>query len=295
MITKELFEHFSDIGYSYEGSLEGGGIAISETIAIPYQESDCNEVFLAVEHTSICSEYLDSLEAPSTDVKKNDDGSYTIVGAKNDNDNNIYIVDEQGNRTSEVIGETLRPYDFMNTNDSDGTFTDHADITFDTKKLNVSGTIMRNKHVTESIYNANGEELVIWGMKIFQNELQAQSPSTFYGQLEVLRFLSANYDALNSSSGQGSLDLKSSLGLPKYTPIQVGTTRTGKPIITTLRAMGNLIFGANMRKTKPLILTKKWYYDQVMKQVGSYNQSQNKGEGYNIGFPYFGEIGRAHV
>ncbi|WP_199414973.1 hypothetical protein [Chitinophaga silvisoli] len=31
------------------------------------------------------------------------------------------------------------------------------------------------------------------------------------------------------------------------------------------------------------------YYRKVMEKVGSYNQSQNGGNGYNAGAPYYGE------
>ena len=55
---------------------------------------------------------------------------------------------------------------------------------------------------------------------------------TFYGELEVLRNLSANNEAL---------DIKNSLGLHPYTAISAGVNRDGTPIITTLRAMGNFI------------------------------------------------------
>lgn len=44
-----------------------------------------------------------------------------------------------------------------------------------------------------------------------------------------------------------------------------------------------------MRKTKPLLLGTSWYYKQVMPVVGAYNQKQNNGNGYNAGFPFYGE------
>jgi RHS repeat-associated protein len=43
----------------------------------------------------------------STDVTKNDDGSYKVVAAKADGDKNIYVQNSKGHRTGEIIGKTL--------------------------------------------------------------------------------------------------------------------------------------------------------------------------------------------
>ncbi len=220
----------------------------------------------------------------STDVIQNADGSYTVVNAHNDNDCNIYVVNAKGERTGDVIGETMRPYDFMSTNDANGTFKfdkNSSGVTFNLNKLTVSGTVKPNEHTTSTINNADAQELLNWGVELYQNELERQSPATFYGSLEVLKEMSANGAAL---------DFKASLGLSKYTALRAGTNSEGKPIITTLRAIGNMTFGNNMRLTKPYLLgSPGWYYGQVMQQVGAYNQSQNKGNGYNSGHPYYGE------
>ncbi len=53
--------------------------------------------------------------------------------------------------------------------------------------------------------------------------------------------------------------------------------------------MGNMTFGANVRSTKLLTFGTTWYYKQVMSEVGAYNPRQNKGGGYNSGFPCYGE------
>ena len=208
----------------------------------------------------------------STDVRKNKDGTYTVVNAKNDDDNNIYVVNSKGNRTGEVIGTTMTPFDFMSTDDATGEFLN---------KLTVSGTVHPNKHTTATITNANAQELLNWGKELFRDEVERQSPSTFYGELEILKEMSAN---------GSSFDFKVSLGASKSTALEAGNTSDGKPIITTLRAIGNTTFGANMRSTKQYLLgTPLWYYSTVMKEVGKYNQDHNGGNGYNNGYPYFGE------
>lgn len=44
----------------------------------------------------------------STDVTQNEDGTYKVVGGDiNDGDKNIYVVDTNGKRTGETIGESL--------------------------------------------------------------------------------------------------------------------------------------------------------------------------------------------
>jgi RHS repeat-associated protein len=49
----------------------------------------------------------------STDVNKNKDGTYTVVGGKVDGDKNIYVVENKNKRTGEVIGKTLTDHSFL--------------------------------------------------------------------------------------------------------------------------------------------------------------------------------------
>ena len=216
----------------------------------------------------------------STDVKRNNDGLFTVVGAFDDEDHRIYVVGDDGVRTGEVIGETMSPTDFMLTNNSTGEFSGHANVSFTLNDLSVSGTVKPNPYTESTIYGADAQRLLDWGRSLFIKEVYRQCPSFFYGQLKILREMSAN---------GASLDLKVSLGLDKYTAISAGFTSDGKPVITTLRAIGNILFGANLRSTKPGIVSSSWYYCQVMKKVGAYNQKQSVGNGYNPGFPFYGE------
>jgi len=218
---------------------------------------------------------------PSTDVKRNEDGSYTVVGAKNDGDRNIYVVGENGQRTGEVIGTTVTPFDFMFTDDKTGkfyfdkNFGEYGPLTFRMDNLTVSGTVQTNEYTTSSIYSADASDLAAWGTGMFLDELYRTS-GTAYAGLIKLRSMSQN---------GGPLDIKASFGLHPYTPVSTGNSN----MITTLRGMGNMIFGMNIAHTKPLLLGSSWYYTQVMKQVGVYNQSQNHGNGYNAGWPFYGE------
>ena len=46
------------------------------------------------------------------DVEKNRDGTYTVIGGQANSDKNIYVVDTQGNRTGEIVGQMLTEYSF---------------------------------------------------------------------------------------------------------------------------------------------------------------------------------------
>ncbi|MGH2667501.1 RHS repeat domain-containing protein, partial [Flavobacterium sp.] len=50
---------------------------------------------------------------PSTDVKQNKDGTYTVTNSVADGDRNVYVNDAKGNRTGEVLGKTVSEYSFI--------------------------------------------------------------------------------------------------------------------------------------------------------------------------------------
>ena len=53
----------------------------------------------------------------STVVTQNPDGTYTTVeGGKADNDNNIYLADKDGNKTTTVVGQSITPQSFLDAN-----------------------------------------------------------------------------------------------------------------------------------------------------------------------------------
>jgi RHS repeat-associated protein len=52
----------------------------------------------------------------STDVTKNDDGTYKVVAAKADGDKNVYVQDAKGHRTGKVIGKTVTDHSFVGDN-----------------------------------------------------------------------------------------------------------------------------------------------------------------------------------
>uniref|UniRef100_UPI0004930060 RHS repeat-associated core domain-containing protein n=1 Tax=Chryseobacterium hispalense TaxID=1453492 RepID=UPI0004930060 len=221
----------------------------------------------------------------STDVVRTKDGSYKVVGAYDDGDTNIYVVNNEKDRkrTGEVIGQTMTPIDFMSANNKDGSLyfdKNETGVTFNLNNLTVSGTAKDKKGRSAELEDLDAAGLLQWIKQYYMNTINGDMPGTPYGWLEVLRELSAN----------GSiLDVKVSMGLHPYTAIGNGKNSRGKPIITTLRAMGNMGFGANMRLAKPPISGMNLFYKPVMWKVGKYNQSQNGGNGYNAGYPYYGE------
>lgn len=207
-------------------------------------------------------------EGDSTDVSKNKDGSYTVVGAYNDGDTNMYVVDSKGKRTGEVIGQTHLPTDFMRANNVTGGFEGHLNSTF---YLNPK----YNMRINGKMYSGIGGD----DMKsIYTNEFNEQTSDK--GWWESLKYLRDN-------SGNGKkFDIKASVkGLSPYDVVMLD----GK--YTTIRGLGNEIFGANMGSVSVKSpFNKDFFYHQVMPKVGAYNQSQNKGAtGYNSGWPFYGE------
>lgn len=221
----------------------------------------------------------------STDVRQNKNGTYTVVNAKDDGDNNVYVVNDKGKRTGEIVAQTMTPHDFMMTNDSTGElyFDKKANgVTFDLNNLGITAEVDGN-----TIINGDANALLQWGKSIYRNALSANDVNSDENALALLA---------NMSRNGAVLDLKVSLNLNKYTPVQNGTTPDGKPILTTLRAMGNMVFGANMNIAQNYSnRTEMSFYQSTMPVVGAYNQWQNNrqnfldGKGYNPGFPYYGE------
>ncbi len=52
----------------------------------------------------------------STDVTKNEDGTYKVVSAKADGDRKIYVQNSDGERTGQVIGQTISDRSFLSDN-----------------------------------------------------------------------------------------------------------------------------------------------------------------------------------
>jgi RHS repeat-associated protein len=227
----------------------------------------------------------------STDVKQNDDGSYTVINASNDDDCNVYLADGNGKRTKEIVAITERPYVFLGVDDVTGEFSSAMNMTFFLDKKNDD----RLKHVsvngTNNVLVFPDKEMIInWGTDYYKKAMFKISALNIFGAKGHLAAEGRSiYKLMQLSKNEGILDIKESFGLLPYTVISAGTTAEGKPIITTLRAVGNELFGRNMLAGKPVELTSEQWYNTAMQIVGKYNQNQNKGISYNEGPPYYGE------
>ncbi|MGM5630288.1 RHS repeat-associated core domain-containing protein [Apibacter raozihei] len=195
----------------------------------------------------------------STGVTKNEDGTYTVVNARNDGDTWIYLADKDGNydvNSSEKIGNTLNPWDYMDANDSTSTFP------------GVEPNTMFNPNSNVNFYTL-----------IYKNDYKPSGYSEGSDLAEL---------AL-SSRNNGDKDIKTKYG--HYTTVVVDAE---KKIYTTVRYTSNVSFGKNMRNIysqyaenyngKP-----RDFYIKLMPFVGKYNQYQNGGNGYNKGYPFYGE------
>ena len=187
---------------------------------------------------------------------------------------------EKMERTGEVIGRTMQPFDFMDTEDNTGGFffSKASNKVIDMNRLSVTGTISP-KGIRSTVYGASASEIVNWGLVLFSLVQKYSSVGTVIGSLFLLAELSEK---------GAPFDIKTSLGLDAYTPVRVRNVN-GLPMITTLRAVGNMMFGANLRSLKPMAFSESLFYSSIMPLVGHYNQKSNGGNGYNSFYPYYGE------
>ncbi len=210
----------------------------------------------------------------SSGVKENEDGSYSVVGARNDKNTGVYIADDNNEwdiYTSERIAYTKDPFTFLVPDDVNGGFTKRfADVTFSLNDM---------KDGNEIYSKFTGE----WKSFVLASGISMNS-------LPLLAILSQNtgrYDLKTNSKYANEKD-------KYYMPYM----RNGK--IITIRGLSNEIFGANLRAINSLSLDQafvspKGFYNLTMPVVGGYNQYQNNrsnffdGGGYNMGYQHYGE------
>lgn len=90
------------------------------------------------------------------DVTKNDDGTYNVVGGQANSDKNIYVVDANGKRTGEVVGQMLTEYSF---HDEKGNAVVGANINLnDQSGQNFFNIEIKNVGLFEYMGNAKGGE-----------------------------------------------------------------------------------------------------------------------------------------
>ena len=113
----------------------------------PYHYVHSNPINM-VDPTGMAAEHID--------VTKNEDGTYKIVGGQANSDKNIYIVDGNGKRTGEVVGEMLTEYSFHH---EDGSAVKGANIDLtDQSGQNFFNDEITNVGLFEYMDNAKGTE-----------------------------------------------------------------------------------------------------------------------------------------
>lgn len=96
------------------------------------------------------------MAAEHIDVTKNEDGTYKVVGGQANTDKNIYVVDGNGKRTGEVVGEMLTEYSFHH---EDGSAVIGANINLnDQSGQNFMDNEIKNIGLIDYISNAKGKE-----------------------------------------------------------------------------------------------------------------------------------------
>lgn len=88
------------------------------------------------------------------EVSKNDNGTYNVENGVANSDKNVYVVDENGKRTGEVLGEMLTEYSFFS---DEGTVIKDATIDLsDQSGQNFFDNEIRNIELFEYMANATG-------------------------------------------------------------------------------------------------------------------------------------------
>ncbi|UPK67452.1 hypothetical protein [Chitinophaga filiformis] len=181
------------------------------------------------------------------------------------------ILERMGRKSGVKIGETLLGFDFMNTDDVTGTFTTPA---YGERIDNhIPSQLSKDGYNINLKAILNGQQLLNKLNREFVYKMTAWEPGA--AMLMDLAKYSANGEIL---------DIKVSFGMNKYSGVSyVNNT------YTSLRVLGNVLFGMNIHSAGPPTFGRDFNYKVVMRKAGKYNQSQNHGNGYNAGWPFYGE------
>ena len=96
------------------------------------------------------------MSAEHIDVTKNSNGTYKVVGGQANSDKNVYVVDQKGKRTGEVVGEMLTEYSFHH---EDGSAVIGANINLNDKSgQNFFDNEIKSVGLFDYIGNAKGGE-----------------------------------------------------------------------------------------------------------------------------------------
>ena len=160
---------------SREPKSEQGFISVdplAETTMQSYSAFNNNPIYFN-DPTGMIAEAADHI-----DVTKNKDGTYTVVGGEANSDKNIYVVDGDGNRTGEVVGEMLTEYSFHH---EDGSAVVGANIDLnDQSGQNFFNNEITNVGLFDYIGNAKGGEPLDFKTNGIENRDEGTTVSQYH-------------------------------------------------------------------------------------------------------------------
>jgi RHS repeat-associated protein len=183
------------------------------------------------------------------------------------------VLERMAKASGEKIGQTIFGFDFMLTLDRNNTFTTPA---YGTNIDNPIPSELKKGDIRINLAGVkNGKELIEKLNDEFVNVLTPWEGG--YLMLKDLKRLSTN---------KAILDIKETLmGHGNY----YAGIKLADNTYTTVRVLGNMLFGMNVASARDWSDGKEFFYKLVMKDVGEYNQKTNGGNGYNAGWPFYGE------
>ena len=167
-----------------------------------------------------------------------------------------------------VVGQTIFWHDFMTTDDQ----------TIYNFKKPAYGEQVLNDDLKVGGEKFNGSQIGSAASKMFSDMIEGQDVGISLGLL-------AKY----SRTGK-IFDIKRSLGYSEYEGIYMGTVQNNLKVYTSLRVLGDMVFGANMEiaRQKAPSWDRMDFWKSVMVPVGEYNIYSNNVQ-CKLNYPYYGE------
>ncbi|MCT7905269.1 Cell wall-associated polypeptide CWBP200 [Candidatus Ornithobacterium hominis] len=145
---------------------------MAEKTMTPYAYTNNNPIML-IDPTGMVGERADHI-----DVRKNKDGSYTVVGGVANTDKNVYVVDEKGQRTGQILGQMLTEYSFHY---DDGSAVTGSNINLnDQSGQNFFNNEIKNIGLFDYMGNAQGGEPLDFKTNNIPKELTLEQESQYH-------------------------------------------------------------------------------------------------------------------
>ena len=147
----------------------------------------------------------DGMGTTSTDVLKNPDGTYKVVAAKADGDKKVYVQNSNGQRTGQVIGQTVTDHSFL---DDKGKAVVGATINLSNKSgQNFLNNLMGDKKLGLLSYlnNAKGGEKYDFKTNGPKGEVNWMKDNVAKGDWEAYSYRGGTVDGVPGLGGGGGL------------------------------------------------------------------------------------------